>query len=297
MRNALFTLILAPVLALACGGHGTADSMLVSTSWLADHLKDANLVMLAVGDKAEYEAAHIPGAQYVEYKEVAPKGTNGLSAELPAMPVLAAFFSGLGVSNDARIVIYRIKDNALTQAARVYMTLDAMGLGAHASLLDGNLATWTGESRAVTAEVTANKPGKLEPCAQSDVITDLEFVRNNLHSQGVRILDARSPEFYSGATTRAPYKAGHIEGAGNVFYSTAFTESGKMKPASELRAQFSAAGVKSGDRVVPYCFIGQQASALYFISRYLGYDTRLYDGSWEEWGKDPALPTASTASH
>lgn len=292
MKTSLLALVMVPVLVLACGGHGAADSMLVSTSWLADHLKDVNLVVLAVGDKADYDAAHIPGAQYVEYKEVAPKGANGLSAELPAMPVLAAFFSKLGVGNDSRIVIYRMKDNALTQAARVYMTLDAMGLGAGASLLDGNLATWTGEGRTVTAETAARKPGKLEPCAQSDVITDLEFVRNNLHKDGVRILDARSPEFYSGATTRPPYEPGHIEGAGNVFFNSAFSENGKLKPASELRAQFSAAGVKSGDRVVTYCFIGQQASALYFISRYLGYDTRLYDGSWEEWGKDPALPTS-----
>src|SRR5262249_45095209 len=116
------------------------------------------------------------------------------------------------------------------------------------------------------------------------------FVRANLHQSGIRILDARAPEYYSGATARPPYKPGHIEGAGNVFYSSAFTENGKLKPASELRAQFTAAGVKPGDKVVTYCFIGQQASALYFLSRYLGYDTRLYDGSWEEWTKDPSLP-------
>jgi len=284
--------VFIPALALACGGHGTADTMLVSTSWLAAHLKDANLVVLAVGERADYDAAHIPGSQYVEYKEVAPKGANGLSAELPSMATLAAVFSKLGVGNDSRVVIYRIKDNALTQSARVYVTLDAMGLGANASLLDGNLSTWTGEGHPTTAEAASPKPGKLEPCAQNDVITDLAFVRDNRHQKGVRILDARSPEYYSGATPRPGYKPGHIEGAGNVFYNSAFTETGKLKPASELRAQFSTAGVKAGDKVVTYCFIGQQASALYFISRYLGYDTRMYDGSWEEWTKDPTLPIA-----
>jgi thiosulfate/3-mercaptopyruvate sulfurtransferase len=292
VRTSVLALAFAPVLGLACGGHGTPDTMLVSTSWLAAHLKDANLVVLAVGEKADYDGAHIPGARYMEYKEIAPKGANGLSAELPPMATLAAVFSNLGVGNDSRVVIYRIKDNALTQAARVYVTLDAMGLGANASLLDGNLPTWTDEGHAATAEVVSPKPGKLEPCAQNDVITDLAFVRNNLHQDGVRILDARSPEYYSGATPRPGFKPGHIEGAGNVFWNSAFTENGKLKPPSELRAQFSAAGVKAGDKVVTYCFIGQQASALYFISRYLGYDTRLYDGSWEEWSKDPALPVA-----
>jgi thiosulfate/3-mercaptopyruvate sulfurtransferase len=281
----------APASILACGGHGTPETLLVSISWLATHLKDLNLVILAVGDKADFDAAHIPGAQYVEYKDVASKGANGLSAELPPMPALAAVFSRLGVGNDSRVVIYRIKDNALTQAARVLMTLDAMGLGASTSLLDGSLATWIGDSHTITDEIATPKPGKLDTCPQSDIIADLAFVKANLHKDGVRILDARSPDFYSGKTTRAPYKPGHIDGAGNVFYSSAFDESGKLKPAADLRALFTAAGVKPGDKVVTYCFIGQQASALYFVSRYLGYDTRLYDGSWEEWSKDPANPT------
>jgi thiosulfate/3-mercaptopyruvate sulfurtransferase len=295
MRSLLLTLVI-PAVALACGGHGTAETLLVSTSWLAAHLKDPNLVILAVGSKADFEAAHIPGAQYVEYNEVAPKGAGGLSAELPPMPALAAAFAKLGVGNDSRIVIYRIKDNAITQAARVFMTLDAMGLGPNTALLDGSLATWIGGNHAYTDEVATPKPAKLEPCAQSDVIADLAFVKANLHQEGIRILDARSPEFYSGATTRPPYKPGHIEGAGNVFFSSAFDESGKLKPAADLRTLFSAAGVKPGDKVVTYCFIGQQASALYFISRYLGYDTRLYDGSWEEWTKDPANPIATVVA-
>jgi thiosulfate/3-mercaptopyruvate sulfurtransferase len=281
----------APAPILACGGHGTPETLLVSTSWLAAHLKDSNLAILAVGSKADFDAAHIPGAQYVEYNEIAPKGGSGLSAELPPMPALTAAFSKLGVGNDSRVVVYRIKDNALTQATRVLMTLDAMGLGANMSLLDGSLATWIGDNHGITDEVATPKPGKLEPCAQNDVLVDLAFVKANLHTAGVRILDARSPDFFSGKTTRAPFKAGRIEGAGNVFYSAAFDDSGKLKSPADLRTLFTAAGVKAGDKVVTYCFVGQQASALYFVSRYLGYDTRLYDGSWEEWSKDPANPT------
>ncbi len=277
--------------AATCGGHGTRESLFVSTKWLADHQKDANLVVLAVGDKADYDAGHIPGSQFIEMRSIGIKGPTGLTLELPPMEQLVEAFGKLGVSNDSRVVVYFLTD-WLTPASRIILTLDAMGLGPNAALLDGGFGTWKTEGRAVSKDVTTPKPGKITPCPQNDVITDLAFVKANLQQPGVRILDARDPKVYSGENARAGMPAGHIKGAGNVFFNTLLDEkTSKVKPVPELQAQFSAAGVKPGDKVVTYCFIGQQASALYLVSRYLGYDTRLYDGSWDEWSKHPELPT------
>jgi thiosulfate/3-mercaptopyruvate sulfurtransferase len=277
--------------AATCGGHGTRETMVVSPKWLAGHLKDPDLVILAVGEKKDYDAGHIPGSQFLEYKEIGEKGPTGLTLELPPMARLAEVFAKYGVSNSSRVVVYRLND-WLTQAGRTLMTLDAMGLGGNASLLDGRLETWRQDGGEVTTEIPRVKPGRIEPCPQDDVIANLEFVKGNLHAPGVRILDARSSEAYYGdpKAARVGFRAGHIEGAGNVHYDSLVSEDGKLRPLPEIQAKFEAAGVKAGDRVVTYCFIGQQASALYWISRYAGYDTRLYDGSMDEWSRHEELP-------
>jgi thiosulfate/3-mercaptopyruvate sulfurtransferase len=269
--------------------------MLVSTAWLAEHLKDANLVVFAVGNKGEYDKGHIPGSLYLEYHEThLMQAPNGLSVELPPMADLEALFGKLGVTNDSRIVLYPMKDT-FSWATRIYLTLDAMGLGRQTALLDGGLVVWNKEGRAVTTEVRSVTPGKITTCQQSDVITTLDDVKANVKHPGVDIIDARAAQFYSGKEKPGDQRLGHIPGAGSIPFTSLIDDQGKWKSPEVLAAIFHDAGIKPGDRVISYCHIGQQATAVYFVARYLGFNVRLFDGSWEEWSKHTELP-AETSS-
>ena len=176
-----------------CGGHGDPSAMLVTTEWLAAHAKDPDLVMLAIGQKSEFDQGHIPGSVFLDYNTIVLRATaeRPNSFELPPMADLAATFSQLGVSNSSRIVLYMTKD-FVSPTTRVYLTLDAMGLGPRTSLLDGGFPAWKAENRAVTTDAAPPKAGKITTCAQSDVIVDLDYVKSNLRQKGVALVDART---------------------------------------------------------------------------------------------------------
>ena len=290
-----FMLVKAAGAAPMCGGHGTRGSMLVSTAWLAGHLQDPNLVILSIGQKAEYVHGHIPGALYLEYADTRlARSPVDLTFELPPVANLVEVFGKLGVTNQSHVILYFSQD-MVSQTTRVFLTLDALGLGSQTSILDGGFPVWQSEGRPVSTERRLVVRGKLEPCPQNDVITGVDYVRANLHRSGVAIVDARDLEYYTGAKHADGKRAGHIPGARGLTYSTLLDESGKFRPPDVLAVMFRDAGIQPGDRVVAYCHIGQQATVVYFVARYLGYDARLYDGSWEDWSAHIELPVETSA--
>jgi thiosulfate/3-mercaptopyruvate sulfurtransferase len=280
--------------AATCGGHGDRATMLVSTDWLGQHLKDKNLVILAIGQESDYKE-HIPGAVSLRLDEMTtPMVMGELMMELPPIGQLQKTLSAVGVTNDSRVVLY-LSNQGVATMTRVYLTLDAVGLGARTSILDGGLKAWKNENRPVTTEVAAVKAGKLDLCPQADVIATMDYVKSNIKHPGVKILDARAEQFYTGQTPGKTHdgqeqRKGHIPGAGNLRFSSLYDDQGKFNSAEKLKSQFAEAGVKSGDQVVSYCHIGQQATVVYFAARYLGYDARMYDGSWDEWSAHTELP-------
>jgi thiosulfate/3-mercaptopyruvate sulfurtransferase len=204
---------------------------------------------------------------------------------------LRAKLAALGVSDTSSIVLYYDSPAGLTPVTRLLFTFDRAGLGSRTSVLDGGLAAWTRAGQALTTDVPAPRQGTLSPLTIRPTVVDADFVDAHRAKPGYRVVDGRTPAFYSGEQTGgsadARHKTGHIAGAGNVPFSSILDDRGQLKSAAELRDLFEAAGAKAGDTIVAYCHIGQQATAALFAARAIGHPVLLYDGSFEDWSKRP----------
>ena len=258
------------------------DNMLVSTQWLSDHASDPKLVLLHVGSQTDYDAGHIAGAQLLTLADISITDSRGMLLQLPETDVLRTAFSAKGIAPESRVVLYS-GNNSVQSATRVWFTLDYLGLSKQASLLDGGLGLWRSEGRpTVTEGVTARAKGSVAGAPRPNVVAVAEQVRD----PKFELIDARTPEFYTGANPGRMPRGGHIPGARNVPFSSLLNEDGKFKPKSELQ-KLIGAGTKP---VLSYCHIGQQATVVYFVARYLGRDAVLYDGSFQDYSARPELP-------
>ncbi|QBB71084.1 sulfurtransferase [Pseudolysobacter antarcticus] len=286
--GAAFFLFL-PMLGFSSEPPAATESLTVSTAWLAEHLRDANLVLLHVGDKGDYDAKHIPGARYVSLDDISVSDHTGkgLMLEMPTADDLHKRLAALGINDESRIVVYFAKD-WVSPATRAIFTLDTAGLGPRSALLDGGLTAWLHEKRETTkAPPAAATGGTLAALQMQPRIVDATFVQAHLHTPDYVVIDGRAAAYYDGIDTgmghRGPHKTGHVAGAQNLPFSTVTTTDLKLKSPDELRAMFDKIGVKQDDTVIGYCHIGQQATEMLFAARSLGHKVLLYDGSFEDW--------------
>jgi thiosulfate/3-mercaptopyruvate sulfurtransferase len=280
---ALAVLVAAPLAA-----QGPRERLLVSPRWLNDHINDPSLVVLHVGEKPAYEQAHIPGARLVELRQIMIRDSaTRLSTELPPIDSLRVALTRLGISDNSRIVV-SFSGTWLPLATRTILTLDHAGLGDAVSLLDGGVAAWTREGYKTTAEVTPARTGTLASLRTKPVMVAADYVRDNIGKPGIVVIDARAGAFYDGVQEGGPmdaHRKGHIKGAASLPYTDITDENMTLKTPEQLQALFTKAGAKPGDTIIGYCHVGQQATAMLFAARTLGYKFALYDGSFEDWAR------------
>jgi thiosulfate/3-mercaptopyruvate sulfurtransferase len=273
---------------------------LVTTSWLADHLHDPDLVVLHVGMPDTY-AKHIAGAQRTDLTILSANAggpgydSTALAVEMLAPDVLRERLESYGISDRSTVVVYAATDHAVTSATRIVFTLRVAGLGAHAALLDGGLPAWTAEGRALTDAVSQPKAGHITAVPTPSLVVDANWVQSHLKSPGILVIDARDRRFYDG-TEQGESRYGHIPSAKNLPFTEMFDAAGKLKSPSALQSLFRSVGAAPGDTVVAYCHVGMQATAVLFAADQIGYPARLYDGSFEDWSQRKDLPVVDPAA-
>lgn len=264
--------------------------MLVSTAWLSEHASDPNLVVLHVGSKAQYDSGHVAGARLVTLNDVSqPQVQGGLTLQMASPAQLTAWAQSNGISDQSRIVVVP-HDDAIQSATRVFITLAYLGAFERTSLLDGSFKAWKAEGRAVsTAAPAAARAVTFTPKIRQELIATLAQVEAVTADSGkTALIDARLPRFYNGDGGGYP-RPGHIPTAVNIPLNTV-SSNGFMKSAAELKTLFAQAGVNGDKPIITYCHIGQQATVLWFVATLLGYDAKMFDGSFQEWSGTSRLP-------
>ena len=259
--------------------------LLVTADRLATQLDNPKLVLLHVGDKAEYDAAHIAGARFLQMRDLSTpmtRDTTVLALEMPPADEVRRRLERFGISDDSRVVIYWGND-WVSPSTRALLTLQYVGLGAQALILDGGLPAWKKAGHPVTTEVPAARTGTLSARPTVPVIVDGDFVKSHVRAPGSAIIDARNTVFYDGPPSEHAPKPGHIPGAVNLVFDVPFGLDGRLLPEAQLRELFTKAGIKPNDTIIAYCHIGQQATVIVFAAQTLGYDVKLYDGSFQDW--------------
>lgn len=252
-------------------------------------------VRFAPGNKdfrPDYEAAHIPGAHFVDLGTQLQGQGGGTVGQrpLPEADALQANISRWGIAPDSVVVVYSASTHAA--AARAWFVLTWAGLP-DVRYLDGGLKAWQAAGGAVSnapaveggGTFTIGQTGQRATISADEVAAYLDL--------GTPVFDARDTVGYIGDGSP---RSGHIPGAVSLPSKALLDADGRLLDREAALAVLASYGVKAGDRIGVYCGGGVAAALSALALQEAGIDAQLFVGSFSAWAADPARPVAQGAS-
>jgi thiosulfate/3-mercaptopyruvate sulfurtransferase len=262
--------------------------VLVSTSWVEEHVKDSNVRVAEVDydPTANYTLGHIPGSVLLDWKVDI---NNPLTRDILTKEACEQLLQKVGVGNDTTLILYGDFNNWF--AAFAFWVLKYYGFK-DVRLMNGGRKKWLEEDRALTKDVPTYDKGSFKASEPDQSIrVFLRYVQDTLGDK--TLVDVRSPKEFTGEILAPPeyptehaQRGGHIPGAANIPWAQAVSDDGTFKTADELKTLYESKNVTPDKEVIAYCRIGERSSHTWFVLKYLlGFpNVKNYDGSWTEWG-------------
>ncbi|TKA95259.1 3-mercaptopyruvate sulfurtransferase [Cereibacter changlensis] len=273
---------------------------LVSTDWLAAHLRDPDLRLLDASwfmpgtprdPGAEHEAAHIPGARFFDIDEISDQRSS-LPHMAPPPEKFISRMRAMGVGDGHQVVVY--DSTGIFSAPRVWWTFRLMGK-LDVAVLDGGFPKWQAEGHPVEDMPAQVRDRHITVQRQAGLVKDVTQVAHASKLGEAEIIDARSAPRFAGSEPepRPGLRSGHIPGSKNLPWSNLLNSDGTMKSPEALRRLFTEAGVDLAKPAITTCGSGISAAILSLALERIGHRNHsLYDGSWAEWGMYDDLKVA-----